>query len=100
MEKVIESALEPGDFIAWNQESAFVVGLEDVERELAALRSSVPARAGRLYETFIAACYLKVDEIDSEWEFGRFVGEVSFGRIRAGQAAGAGGFRAAGSVSL
>src|SRR6266702_2109439 len=89
MEKVIESALEPGDFIAWNQESAFVVGLEDVERELAALRSSDPARAGRLYETFIAACYLKVDEIDSEWEFGRFVGEVALGWIRARQAAGA-----------
>ncbi len=47
---------------------------------------SDPLRAARLYEAFIAACYLKADEIDSEWEFGRFIGELASGWIRARQA--------------
>lgn len=89
MQTAIESALHPGQFIAWNQESAFVAGLEEVERDIAALADRDPPRAVRLYEAFIAACYLKADEIDSEWEFGRFIGELACGWIRARQAAGA-----------
>lgn len=89
MEIAIESALQPGQFIAWNQESALVAGLEEVERDIAALADSNPPRAVRLYEAFIAACYLKADEIDSEWEFGRFIGALACGWIRARQAGGA-----------
>ena len=81
METAIESALQPGHFIAWNQESAFVAGLEEVERDIAALADSDPVRAIRLYEAFIAACYLKADEIDSEWEFGRFIAQLASGWI-------------------
>ncbi len=89
MQKAMESALQPGHFIVWNQESAFVAELEEVERDVAALTGRDPLRAVRLYESFIAACYLKADEIDSEWEFGSFIGELARGWIRARQTGGA-----------
>ena len=85
----MESALQPGRFIAWNQEGAFVFDLEEVERSVSALTDSDPVRAAYLYEAFIAACYLKANEIHSEWEFGNFVGELASGWIRARQAGGA-----------
>ena len=86
-ERMIESALQPGHFIAWNQENAFVEDLEGTEREIAAMVANDPQRASSLYETFIAACFLKADQIDSEWEFGRFIAELACGWIRARQAA-------------
>jgi hypothetical protein len=89
VERAMESALQPGRFIAWNQEGAFVSDLEEVERGVAVLTGSDPVRAAYLYEAFIAACYLKADEIHSEWEFGNFVGELASGWIRARQAGGA-----------
>jgi hypothetical protein len=84
---MIESALQPGHFIAWNQENAFVEDLEGTEREIAAMVANDPQRASSLYETFIAACFLKADQIDSEWEFRRFIAELACGWIRARQAA-------------
>ena len=89
-ESMIESALQPGHFIAWNQENAFVADLESTEREIAAMVANAPQRATSLYETFIAACFLKADQIDSEWEFGRFIAELACGWIGARQAAEAG----------
>lgn len=86
IESAMESALQPGRFIAWNQESEFVAGLEEVERDIAGLTGKDPLRAVRLYEAFIAACYLKADEIDSECEFGNFIGELASGWIRARRA--------------
>lgn len=70
-------------FIAWNQESAFVSDLEEVERGVAVLTDSDPVRAAYLYEAFIAACYLKADEIHAEWKLGNVVGEPASGWIRA-----------------
>ena len=65
-----------------------MAGLERVEREIAAMVSDDgPLRASRLYEIFIAACFLKADQIDSEWEFGRFIAELACGWIRARQEA-------------
>jgi len=89
LETAIESALQPGRLIAWNQENTFVAGLEEVERDIAALAHSDPMRAVRLYEAFIAASYLKADEIDSEWAFGHFVAKLAGGWIRARWAGGA-----------
>ena|ERR1700757_3158606 len=89
IERAMESALQPGRFIPWNQESALVSGLEEVERGVAVLTDSDPVRAAYLYEAFIAACYMKANEIHSEWEFGNFVGELASGWIRARQAGGA-----------
>src|SRR5579871_3246419 len=42
IERAMESALQPGRFIAWNQESALVSGLEEVERGVAVLTDSDP----------------------------------------------------------
>ena len=90
MDRVIESALQPGRFIGWNQGAAFVSGLEDLEREIVALTANSPARAAALYEAFIAACNLKAEEIDDlDGEFGTFVGNLFRGWIQARQAAGA-----------
>jgi len=90
MDRVIESALQPRRFIGWSQGAAFVSGLEDLKREIAALTASSPARAVVLYETFIAACNLKAEEIDgSDGEFGTFAGSLFCGWIQARQAAGA-----------
>jgi hypothetical protein len=84
----IESALQAGRFIGWNEEAGFVSSLEEVEREIAALTAFDPMRAVSLYEAFIAACYLKAEEIDSEWGVGNFVAGPSRGWIQARQAAG------------
>jgi hypothetical protein len=90
MDRVVESALQPGRFIGWDQGDAFVSGLENLEREIAALTASSPARAAALYEAFIAACNLKAEEIDDSYgEFGAFAGNLFCGWIQARQAAGA-----------
>ena len=80
MDRVIESALQPGRFIGLSQGGAFVSGLEDLERGIAALTASSPARAAALYEAFIAACNLKAEEIDdSDGDFGTFAGSLFCG---------------------
>src|SRR5258708_24745162 len=90
MDREIESAPQAGHFIGWNQGTAFVSGLENLEREIAALAANSPARAAALYEAFIAACNLKAEEIDdSDGEFGMFAGNLFRGWIQARQAAGA-----------
>ena len=89
MDSKIESALQPGRFIGWDQEASFVSGLRDAEHDIATLASDDPMRAASLYETFIIACNLKADEIDSEWEFGNFVAGLACGWIQARQAASA-----------
>jgi hypothetical protein len=90
MDRAIESALQPGDFIGWNQGTAFVSGLENLEREIATLAANSPARASALYEAFIAACNLKAEEIDdSDGAFGTFAGNLFRGWIQARQSAGA-----------
>ena len=43
VESATESALEPGRFIARNQEGAFVADLEEVERDVALLTDSNPS---------------------------------------------------------
>jgi hypothetical protein len=49
-----------------------------------------PAQAVSLYDTFLAGCYEKAEEIDgSSGSFGQFVGELCCGWIEARQAAGA-----------
>ncbi len=88
MDDMIESTLEPGNFIGWNEGFAFVSGLSGVEREIAKLVASEPVRAVGLYETFIAACNEKAEEVDdSDGEFGTFSGGLYSGWIVARQAA-------------
>jgi hypothetical protein len=54
MDSIIESALQPGRFIRWNEGLSFVSGLRHLEGEIAKVVSADPARAVTLYETFIA----------------------------------------------
>jgi hypothetical protein len=90
MERLIETALTPGHFVSYNANFSFVSGLRTVERELAKLIRTDPTQAVVLYETFLAGCYEKAEEIDdSSGSFGQFVDELYCGWIKARQAAGA-----------
>ena len=89
MERLIESALMPGRFISHHADFSFVEELRAVEKQLAKLIATDPAQAVSPYETFLAGCYEKVEEIDgSSGNFGQFVSELYCGWIKARQAAG------------
>jgi hypothetical protein len=90
MERVIETALAPGRFVSYDIAFSFVGDLETVEHEIAKLIPTDPDQAVALYETFLAGCYEKAEEIDdSSGSFGRVVDALYCGWIRARQAAGA-----------
>ncbi len=87
IESEIELALEPGQFIRRGAAWPFVEGLECIEYKIAALVHSSPERAVALYETFVAGCYEKADEIDDSGDsFGSFVGRLFCGWVKARQA--------------
>jgi len=51
--------------------------LEAAEKQIALLVLTEPKRAVSLYESFLAGCYAKAEEIDdSSGSFGQFVGEL------------------------
>ncbi|MEA2080397.1 MAG: hypothetical protein U9P00_11170 [Pseudomonadota bacterium] len=84
-----ELALRLGDFVDYGATWSFVTGLKEVEGQIGKLLHHEPERAIDLYETFIAGCYEKADEIDdSSGNFGMFVEDLFCGWIRARQAAG------------
>ena len=86
IEHEIELALNPGAFIPYGASFSFVSELDEVAAKIAKLISSDPARAITLYETFLAACYLKIEELDdSSGSFGQFVDELYCGWIKARQ---------------
>jgi len=90
LETAIESALEPGHFVGYGAGADFVSGLEEVAAKIGRLLESNPDRAVLLYETFLAGCYEKVEELDgSSGNFGMFVDDLYAGWIKARQAAGA-----------
>ena len=90
IEDEIELALNPGAFISYSACFSFVSDLDDVAAKIIKLVSSDPARAVTLYETFLAACYAKIEELDdSGGSFGQFVDELYCGWITASQADGA-----------
>jgi len=64
-----------------------VSDLEGVAAKIAKLISSEPARAAALYETFLAGCYEKAEELDdSSGSLGQFVHELCCGWVKARQA--------------
>lgn len=88
IEHAIETALQPGRFIGYGASSAFVSELDGVEAEIKRLIRSAPERATALYETFLAGCYEKAEEIDdSLGNLGMFVEGLVCGWIKARQAA-------------
>ncbi len=90
IEQEIELALNPGAFIPDHSCSSFVSDLYEAANKVAELVESDPARVVALYETFLAACHLKIQELDdSSGSFGDFVVELYCGWIEARQADGA-----------
>jgi hypothetical protein len=90
LESAIEAALAPGHFIGWRSASAFVSGLEDVAAALERLIRSAPAEAAELFDSFLAGCLEKAEEIDdSGGDLGRFAKDLVCGWVRARRAMGA-----------
>ncbi len=90
LEREMEAALQPGRFISYGAGSDFVEGLDRVEDRIAKLVRTRPERAAALYETFLAGCYEKAEELDdSSGGFGMFVDRLFCGWVKARQAAGA-----------
>jgi hypothetical protein len=90
IDHAMELALGLGDFVDYGATWSFVTGLEEVEGQIERLIHHEPERAIDLYETFIAGCYEKAEEIDdSSGNFGTFVEDLFCGWIKARQAAGA-----------
>jgi hypothetical protein len=90
LERAIEAALAPGQFIGWRSSSEFLSGLEDVAAAIEPLIRSAPAQAAELYEAFLAGCWEKAEEIDdSGGDLGRFAKDLVCGWLRARQAMGA-----------
>ncbi|MGH7898811.1 MAG: DUF6880 family protein, partial [Candidatus Binatia bacterium] len=91
LETAIADSLEPGRFLSWRAVASFVRDLEALDEEIWKLVSRGEAeRAAGLYETFIAGCHEKADEVhDSGGGFGSFVATLFCRWIAARQAAGA-----------
>jgi len=88
LEATIEVALQPGRFIAYGAGRDFVASLEGVAGQLEKLVRADPERAVTLYETFLAGCYEKADELDdSSGRFGMFVDRLFSGWVKVRQAA-------------
>jgi tetratricopeptide (TPR) repeat protein len=90
IDHAMELALQLGDFVDYGAAWSFVTGLEEVEGQIEKFLHHKPEHAIDLYETFIAGCYEKADEIDdSSGIFGMFVEDLFCGWITARQAASA-----------
>ncbi|MBF8287504.1 MAG: hypothetical protein HW381_612, partial [Candidatus Rokubacteria bacterium] len=84
LEAAIEAALQPGRFIAYRAGWGFVSSLEEVAGQIEKLVRTDPERVGGLYETFLAGCYEKAEELDdSSGSFGMFVESLYCGWIKA-----------------
>jgi hypothetical protein len=87
IELAMEEALRPGRYISEHASFSVVNELESVAARIA---GTDPERAVGLYETFIAACYEKADEVDdSSGYFGTFGGSLFSRWMTARQAASA-----------
>jgi hypothetical protein len=90
MEREIEVALRPGVFIGYREGFSFVTQLEELAAQIRKLGATEPGRAVGLYETFLAGCHAKADELDdSDGSFGQFAHELICLWIKARQASGA-----------
>jgi tetratricopeptide (TPR) repeat protein len=89
LERGIELALSPGYFVGDRSCTSFVSELEEAESGIEPLIESAPDRAIALYETFLAGCYAKAEEVDdSSGSFGMFVEDLFCKWVGARQAAG------------
>jgi hypothetical protein len=90
IENEIELALSPGSYIRDRACFSFVSSLVEVAAQIDELQTTDAARAGGLYETFLAGCREKAEELDdSSGSFGQFAKDLICRWIKARQAAGA-----------
>ncbi len=88
LEVGIEAALRPGWFIDYRETWSFVSKLEEIAGQISELTHADPWRAARLYETFLAGCYEKGEELDdSNGDFGMLANGLCCRWIEARQAA-------------
>src|ERR1017187_5501713 len=91
IENEIELALSPGSFICDRACFSFVSSLEEVAARIDGLLKTDSARAAGLYETFLAGCREKAEELDdSSGSFGQFAKDLICRWTKARQASGAG----------
>lgn len=91
VEQQIELALRPGELIHDRACFSFVDGLEAVIAEIDKVGADEPQRAVALFETFLAGCHAKADQLDdSSGYFGQFAHNLICRWIKARQASGAG----------
>lgn len=85
----LEDAFAPGRFIPDQACFEFIRELEAAIEPISALRDTDPQRAVSIFETALAGCYLKAEELDdSSGSFGTFIKEVVIHWIHARQKAG------------
>src|SRR5579864_9188302 len=90
IENEIELALSPGEFIGDRECFLFVSSLDRVAAKIEGLIRAEPARAAGLYESFLAGCNEKAEELDdSSGSFGQFAQDLICRWIKARQKAGA-----------
>ncbi len=90
IEQQIELAFRPGAFIRDGECFSFVGGLDQVAATIDKLITTEPSRAVGLYESFLAGCQAKADELDdSSGSFGQFAQDLICGWIKARQSSGA-----------
>ncbi len=88
LEQAIEAVLSPGNFISYAAASSFVDTVQDVASDIEKVIKREPERAALLFETFVAACHEKADEIDdSSGNFGMLVENLFLDWIKSRQAA-------------
>ncbi|MBN2530135.1 MAG: hypothetical protein JXR76_27335 [Deltaproteobacteria bacterium] len=88
LEAEIEQALAPGHFVEWREGYPFISRLEQVEETINGLVDALPDCAADLYETFLAGCFEKAEEIDdSSGYLGMFISELFNGWVRARESA-------------
>lgn len=89
MEREIEAAFRSGSFISYRDDDFFFSDLHRLAEEIARVRGKDPARAVTLYETLLAGCHEKAEEIDdSNGELGAFAGGLYCSWIQAREATG------------
>ena len=89
LEEQIELALSPGTFIQDRLCFSFVSGLEAAVAQIDCLLKEDAAYGAQFYETFLAACHLKAEEVDdSSGYFGQFAQDLICRWIQARQASG------------
>jgi hypothetical protein len=77
IEREIEQALQPGEFVHDRECFSFVSGLEQVAAEIKKAMGTKPSRAAALCETFLAGCHAKAEQLDdSNGDFGMFVKDL------------------------